>query len=221
MCQLFELLLLAVFRSFSDAPLPAIVGETAASHASQPQPTLQQPDEVQLLHIVRLTTPNAIAGEKAALHAWQPDAAACVAALRAARPGSFPVIREHAPKIYLSFDAARSAAQGCSAPKRGHSCRLACLNVVLHSWRIAGQQVVAVWRCNFGAAMPAPEIAPPPAAPSLPAIRGCSHCLKRFCMHTRTSAGLAGGYTPPSPLLREAGGTASRQPTRVAYVNVQ
>lgn len=46
MCQLFELFLLAVFRSFSDVPLPAIVGETAISHASQPLPSLQQYDEV-------------------------------------------------------------------------------------------------------------------------------------------------------------------------------
>jgi hypothetical protein len=45
-CQLFELFLLAVFRSFSDVPLADIVGETPTGSASQPQPSLPLPDEV-------------------------------------------------------------------------------------------------------------------------------------------------------------------------------
>lgn len=44
-CQLFELFLLAVFRSFSDVPLGDIVGETPTGGVSQP-PQPQQPDQV-------------------------------------------------------------------------------------------------------------------------------------------------------------------------------
>ncbi len=45
-CQLFELFLLEVFRSFSDVPLAQIVGETPTSQTSVAAPTAPQPDEV-------------------------------------------------------------------------------------------------------------------------------------------------------------------------------
>lgn len=45
-CQLFELFLLAVFRSFSDLSLADIVGETSTGARSQPQQPVPQPDEV-------------------------------------------------------------------------------------------------------------------------------------------------------------------------------
>ena len=46
-CQLFELFLLAVFRSFSDVALTDIVGETPTTGAApQPQTSLPLPNEV-------------------------------------------------------------------------------------------------------------------------------------------------------------------------------
>ena len=45
-CQLFELFLLEVFRSFSDVPLAQIVGETPTSQTSAAAPIAPQPDEV-------------------------------------------------------------------------------------------------------------------------------------------------------------------------------
>lgn len=48
-CQLLELFLLAVFRSFSDVALVDIVGETPTTGSTpQPQPSLPLPDGVGL-----------------------------------------------------------------------------------------------------------------------------------------------------------------------------